>query len=203
MPRLDRASDRGGRFPRAALPALPPHDWGSACCLFGIAAGWVAAALAGRLEPGLIATMLAALIVLYDGVLKPTILAPVAMGGCRTLNVLLGMSAAAADLPQLEPGTAWQQAAWLVAAGIGVYIAGVTWFARSEADTSHRGQLLAGTLVMLAGVGMVGFLSGLDRAESDRSGAMVAYLAADLCDDRGRAVAGRFWILEQGWCNWR
>ena len=123
--------------------------------LLGIVAGWVASLLVGRFESGLIATVLAALIVLYDGVLKSTALAPVAMGGCRTLNVLLGMSAAAADLSGVEPGTAWQSAGWLVAAGIGVYIAGVTWFARTEADTSHRGQLLAGTLVMLAGIGLV------------------------------------------------
>ena len=33
-------------------------------------------------------------VVAYDGVLKNTPLGPVAMGSCRTLNVLLGMSAA-------------------------------------------------------------------------------------------------------------
>jgi len=139
-----------GRIARATAARL-----GIGLLVLGILAGWVASGLAGRVEPGLIATLLAGLIVLYDAVLKPTLLAPVAMGGCRTLNVLLGMSAAAATLPQLEPGTVWQNAAWLVAAGIGIYIAGVTWFARGEADTSHRGQLLAGTLVMLAGIGMV------------------------------------------------
>ena len=139
-----------GRITRAGAVRL-----GIGLLLLGIAAGWMAAALAGRALPGVIATGLAALIVLYDGVLKPTVLAPLAMGGCRTLNVLLGMSAAAAELSHLEPGITWQHAARLVAAGIGVYIAGVTWFARTEADTSHRGHLLAGTLVMLAGIGMV------------------------------------------------
>jgi hypothetical protein len=139
-----------GRIARATAARL-----GIGLLLFGILAGWVASAIAGRFEPGVIATALAALIVLYNAVLKPTVLAPVAMGGCRMLNVLLGMSAAAANLPQLEPGSAWQNAAWLVAAGIGVYIAGVTWFARTEADTSHRGQLLLGTLVMLSGIGLV------------------------------------------------
>ncbi len=43
----------------------------------------------------------------------------------------------------------------LVAPGIGVYIAGVTWFARGEADTSHRGQLLWATAVILCGIAMV------------------------------------------------
>ncbi|HEX4145365.1 MAG TPA: UbiA family prenyltransferase [Pirellulales bacterium] len=139
-----------GRISRASAARL-----GIGLLLLGIVAGWVASGLVGRFESGAIATVLAALILLYDGVLKPTPFAPVAMGGCRTLNVLLGMSAAAASLPQLEPNTAGWNATWLVAGGIGVYIAGVTWFARGEADTSHRGHLLAGTLVMLAGIGLV------------------------------------------------
>ncbi len=44
----------------------------------------------------------------------------------------------------------------MVAAGIGVYIAGVTWFARNEAEPqSHRLQLSFATLVMLAGMGLL------------------------------------------------
>ena len=156
---------RPARCPRAtgSTDSFGPHC-PSLCLAIGLRAACVrdcrrlgCRRLVGRFEPGLIATALAVLVLLYDGLLKPTFLAPLAMGGCRTLNVLLGMSAAAADLPQLQPGTAWQIAGWLVAAGIGVYIAGVTWFARTEADTSHRGQLLAGTLVMLCGVGLVGW----------------------------------------------
>ncbi len=69
---------------------------------------------------------------------------------------MLGMSAAAIELPQLPPGSVWQQAAWLVAAwASAIYIAGVTWFARSEAETSHRGPLAAGALVMLCGLAIV------------------------------------------------
>ena len=97
----------------------------------------------------------------YDGWLKPTLLAPVGMGGCRMLNVLLGMSAAA---------TTWQPYFWLVAGGIGLYIAGVTWFARTEAERSGRPALAAGTLMMLAGIALVfwypAWRSGLD-AQSD------------------------------------
>jgi 4-hydroxybenzoate polyprenyltransferase len=56
------------------------------------------------------------------------------MGACRFLNVMLGASTATAawSLPQLH-----------VAAGLGVYIAGVTWFARHEARTSSKAQLAA------------------------------------------------------------
>jgi 4-hydroxybenzoate polyprenyltransferase len=68
------------------------------------------------------------------------------------LNVLLGMSVL---------GEWWRIEHWAVAAGIGVYIAGVTWFARNDARRSDRRQLVAATLVMLAGVGMVGGLPWL------------------------------------------
>jgi hypothetical protein len=61
------------------------------------------------------------------------------MGTCRFLNVMLGASAAAGasfagiwTLPQLH-----------VAAALGVYIAGVTWFARHEAGTSSKMHLAA------------------------------------------------------------
>ncbi len=99
--------------------------------------------------PAIVAAALAVLIVLYDAGLKRTPLGPVAMGGCRMLNVLLGMSVLRGP---------WRIEHWAVAAGIGVYIAGVTWFARNDARSSDRRQLVAAMLVMLAGVGLVGSL---------------------------------------------
>ncbi len=92
------------------------------------------------------------LIVLYNAWLKRTPLGPVAMGGCRALNVLLGMSVLRED---------WRAEHWIVAAGVGVYIAGVTWYARDDARRSDRRKLTAAALVMLAGVGLVGALPWL------------------------------------------
>ena len=102
--------------------------------------------------PAIVAAVLAVLIVLYNAGLKRTPLGPVAMGGCRMLNVLLGMSVLRAP---------WRIEHWAVAAGIGIYIAGVTWFARNDARRSDRRQLVAAMLVMLAGVGLVGSLPWL------------------------------------------
>ena len=99
--------------------------------------------------PAIVAAGLALLIVLYNAGLKRTPLGPVAMGGCRMLNVLLGMSVLRGP---------WRIEHGAVAAGIGVYIAGVTWFARNDARRSDRWQLVAATLVMVAGVGLVGSL---------------------------------------------
>src|SRR5205807_10342512 len=76
-----------------------------------------------------LAAALVVTILLYDGWLKRTWAGPVVMGLCRTLNVLLGLSVA--------PG--WVGAWGLyLALVVGVYIAGVTWFARTEARTSNR-----------------------------------------------------------------
>jgi 4-hydroxybenzoate polyprenyltransferase len=105
--------------------------------------------------PAIVAAALAVLIVLYNAGLKRTPLGPVAMGGCRMLNVLLGMSVLR------EP---WRTEHWAAAAGIGIYIAGVTWFARNDARRSDRWQLVAATLVMLAGVGLVASLPWLTDA---------------------------------------
>jgi len=81
-----------------------------------------------------IAGLLTASIFLYDGALKSTVFGPIVMGACRFFNVMLGASTATAvwALPQFH-----------VAAGLGVYIAGVTWFARHEAQTSSKAQLAA------------------------------------------------------------
>lgn len=112
----------------------------------------------GHFGSGAVAPLLAACILIYDAWLKRTPIGPVAMGGCRMLNVLLGMSALGVRLP-ID--------CWLVAGGIGVYVAGVTWFARREAETSSRLQLALSTIVMALGIAMLAaFPSWSDRANA-------------------------------------
>jgi 4-hydroxybenzoate polyprenyltransferase len=72
----------------------------------------------------------------YDGGLKHTGVGPVAMASCRFLNVLLGLS--------VVPDAAFDTSLRVHLAGVvGVYIVGVTWFARTEEGQSHRRQLAA------------------------------------------------------------
>jgi 4-hydroxybenzoate polyprenyltransferase len=63
------------------------------------------------------------------------------MGACRYLNVLLGLS--------LAPTPGWGYGVYL-ALVVGVYITGVTWFARTEARASSQAALAGAALVMLA-----------------------------------------------------
>jgi 4-hydroxybenzoate polyprenyltransferase len=91
-----------------------------------------------------VAMMLVGLVLAYDGFFKRTPFGPIAMGGCRFLNVMLGASAAA--------GAIWAAPQLVVALAMGVYVAGVTWFARQEAQRSSRAQLALAGATCHAGV---------------------------------------------------
>jgi 4-hydroxybenzoate polyprenyltransferase len=155
---IDRL-ERPGRPLPAGLVSIPL----ARAVGFGLlAAGLVAALAAGFLfqpdqnwpfRSGAIAALLSLAIVLYNAWLKHTPLGPIGMGTCRFLNVLLGMSLLG------SPKTGWtlgyEPLHLLIAGGIGVYIVGVTWFARHEAGQSRRISLVAAMSVMAAGVLML------------------------------------------------
>jgi 4-hydroxybenzoate polyprenyltransferase len=88
-----------------------------------------------------VAVCLVGAILAYDGWLKRTWAGPLAMGTCRFLNVLLGVSACGSLL--------WPRGAHL-ALVVGLYIVGVTWFARTEARRSSQNALRGAAAVMLA-----------------------------------------------------
>ena len=97
-----------------------------------------------RMPPVAVVGILAGVITLYNVWLKHTPLGPGAMGSCRALNVGLGLSAGNSDATL---------ASALVTI-VGVYIAGVTLFARTEESTSDRRPLwVAVGIVTLAGIG--------------------------------------------------
>jgi 4-hydroxybenzoate polyprenyltransferase len=99
--------------------------------------------LASPTRPLFLAALLVGAILAYDGWLKRTWAGPLGMGACRFLNVLLGLS--------LAPQPDLTRAVYL-ALIVGVYIVGVTWFARTEARASSQAALSGAALVMLAGL---------------------------------------------------
>lgn len=157
--------------------------------------GWcfliIGVAVAGslsRLSLG-IAVLLAAMIVAYDGPGKRFWFAPLLMGGCRTLSFLLGSAAAwhlvsggsvvgltdpnvGQDLPSglgdvTSVGLPIVCVAFAV--GMGIYIVGITTFARREALGDRSIHLILGGLAMLAGGAVIatsprwGFSEGFFR----------------------------------------
>lgn len=119
--------------------------WASKLGVAMLGLGVLLAVFVGPLSGG-IAGMLAVAIYVYDGMAKKTPIAPLVMGSCRMLNVLLGMSLTT---------SLWSMEYWLISGGLGLYVAGITWFARSEAKASDRRTLLFGATVMLLGIVMV------------------------------------------------
>jgi len=110
-------------------------------------------------EPLAYAIGIAVAVLLYDGGLKRTPIGPVAMGSCRFLNVLFGLSILAGDV--LDTGLRIH-----LAGVVGVYIIGVTWFARTEEGRSNRRQLLAAAFVMLLSLTLALILRAKLPAES-------------------------------------
>lgn len=147
---FDRDQDARERpqrpIPSGRISAANARKLGASLLVGGVVLGFAAGMLAHDARPAIVAMLLAATVLMYDGVVKHTPAGPLMMGACRTLNVLLGMSATA---------DAWQAVHWVVACGVGLYIVGVTLFARSEARTSGRPQLALGLVVLLAGIGLL------------------------------------------------
>jgi 4-hydroxybenzoate polyprenyltransferase len=143
-------------IPSGRITLAAAQQLGSTLLSGGVMLAWIVALLADSWRPGVVGTLLLACILLYDGLLKQLAIAPLVMGACRFLNVLLGMSLAkdAATPTSFRP---WTTAEWLVAAGLGIYVVGVTIFARTEADAGPRKGLAIGIGVMLAGIALLGY----------------------------------------------
>lgn len=104
---------------------------------------------------GLIGVCLGLVVVAYDFWLKRFWVGTVALGLCRLLNVLLGMSLGLSTTAS-KLSVNFSQLQWAIAAGIGVYIVGVSVLARRETERLRVVQICAsmiltgGALIWLA-----------------------------------------------------
>ncbi|MFV1964768.1 MAG: UbiA family prenyltransferase [Pirellulaceae bacterium] len=151
-------------LPSGRIPVTRAKWLGYELLVVGIALGWlggyaVSAGTAGW-RSGVVTCLLAVCIWLYDAVLKQTLAGPWLMGCCRFLNVLLGMSIAQADQTTVMT-LFFAREPLMVAGGIGIYVAGITWYARHEAAVIRREGLVFGTVVMMVGIGLLAFFPRL------------------------------------------
>jgi 4-hydroxybenzoate polyprenyltransferase len=148
-------------LPRGVIGLARARRVAAVLWVVGIAAGWKASICPARdtlpasLEwrSGIVATFVGVAALSYDAIAKQTVWGPMLMGACRTGNVLLGGS--------FSDNTAtawlgWDASFWAVAIGLGVYVAGVTQFARSEARPAERLPLVLGIAVLLLGLLLLG-----------------------------------------------
>jgi 1,4-dihydroxy-2-naphthoate octaprenyltransferase len=127
-----------------------------------VAAGFALRALnegASILLPAIVAGLLTLMIFAYDAWLKHTPVGPIAMGSCRSLNILLGFTLAGS----LRVG--WPLGPHLAAA-VGIYIVGVTWLARTEARVTSKSSLIGAALVVLAAFALALAVPAYRRADT-------------------------------------
>lgn len=146
--------------------------------------GLMAAFAASGLSAAVAATIVL-LVWLYDGPLKRTVLGPPAMGACRSGNIILGASAGLGTWTSIsDPKVYW------VAAAMGVYICGLTLFARKEAsETPGRTGLIVGWLIANAGLAAAVTWAGWHRAEPAGLTALAALLVLTLIVNRPVSAA--------------
>ena len=148
-----------------------------AAAIFGsllMLAGVLAAAMVGT--PSLIvATLIVPCVLVYNGFLKSTIAAPLGMGACRFLNLMLGASAVS------DWSTLWQALPVTVAAALGIYIIGVTVFARNEAGQSNAALLVCGIILLIGGISLDAWaISTYGASANAVSGSRMALLILSL-----------------------
>ena len=147
-----------------------------AAAAFGTSLMMIGTACAAAVGQGslLIAALIVAAVLLYNGYLKSTIAAPLGMGTCRFLNLMLGASAAGTFT------SVWQTTPMTVAAGLGIYIIGVTIFAKNEAGKSSSIALFAGVAVMLCGIGLDAWFITTSGVKNAIPGSQMALLILGL-----------------------
>lgn len=134
----DRLARPGRPIPSGAISEKTALVIGVILMLLGIGAAAGAGQRAAILSVGLSVAILA-----YDARIKRTPWGPVGMAACRFLNVLLGLSLA-------DPASVPTETRLHLAGTIGLYIVGVTWFARTEEKRSDPKVLTRAGVVMLA-----------------------------------------------------
>lgn len=113
-----------------------------------------------------IALAVAFFILAYDGGGKNFIIGPILMGSCRFFNVLLGWSVV---------GQPFTEIAYLQAGIIGIYIVGVTWYARNEAEQSNRISLVAASLIIISAL-FIGLISPTFKYQQNETTWLYPYL---------------------------
>lgn len=122
--------------------------------LLAAISGWIPADdVATTFCPAIVGLALAGGVLLYNGPLKQTLLAPATMGVCRALCFLLG----AAPLVIVSAGNILDITHWFpghilgAAVGMGIYIMGITAISRSETLGGHFAEIAGGVAIIFLG----------------------------------------------------
>ena len=124
---IDRAERPERPLPSGRIRVQSAAAAGNILLTIGSAAACATALAARNPWPAFVGALLTAAVWIYNRYAKATSLGPVVMGSCRSLNWLLGMTAAGGPTAAYE---------WLLPIGMGVYVMGITLYSRDEAEES-------------------------------------------------------------------
>jgi 4-hydroxybenzoate polyprenyltransferase len=131
-------------LPSGRISRQTAQNVGVGLLLGGVAAAFVVTLVTAQWQTAQVSVMLATLIIGYNTGVKSTRFGPLAMGGCRFLNVLLGASVAGT----LTTGIT---SIWLLAWGVFFHTYGLTRIARQEVDSIDNFDLWIGIAGVLLG----------------------------------------------------
>lgn len=103
-----------------------------------LASAFILGGLSGSSRVMITLSALIGSVLLYDLVFKNTLLGPLFMGLCRSLNLAVGMS----DSPAFGGPICW-----LACLAHGLFVSGVTWISRSETKFGRTRAIQAGCLI--------------------------------------------------------
>lgn len=167
--RLDAVERPERPIPSGRISQTAAAVFGSLLMIIGVVCAAVVST--GSL---LVAGLIVLAVLLYDSYLKSTIAAPLGMGTCRFLNIMLGASAATSLT------SVWQATPMTIAAALGTYVVGVTLFARDEAGRSSSVKLLSGVGIMVCGIGLNAWLVTTKGSNAAIPGSQMALLILGL-----------------------
>jgi len=148
---VDREVDARERphrpIPSGIVPANLAFALGMLFLLVGLVLTAVVAWQRQNPWPIVMGAALVATILTYNFWAKRFFIGPVIMGLCRAENLLLGAALS------IDQATHF----WPVPLGLGVYVVGISVFARRETERSPRGNLAAGLSLMFVGMGTLAF----------------------------------------------
>ncbi len=152
---IDRVERPARPLPSGRVSPRTARIFAALAFLLAIVLGITIRVSSGQERSRSVTLGLCACVYAYNMGLKRTQVGPIAMGACRSLNLLLGLSVA----PDLGGPNAW-----LVAASYGLFVAGVTWISRSEVGTGRIRGIALGVAVQA--IAMAGLAVGAARLGS-------------------------------------
>jgi len=162
----DRIHERNRPLTRGDISVRSAYIVGFVLMIFGIVAAGIASFSSSgvNLLPLFVSMLLALSVLSYDIFFKRKLFAPVLMGICRSLNVLLGAS--------IVVGTGFlgfELNTWLIAGIVGIYVCGITVYASRESKSGFDTTRASGLIIIASAIACISAFAYFNGPEQTAS----------------------------------